>query len=150
MHSRPKLHAPATQVRDRTRPLPLAHALVVLLYASSVVLYSQCELCDVRLPVTLQYPVRPSSLPLAPLARRRIDCHGKTDAAYGANCGANAGKLWANCEANCGGELRGELRGNAGRNAGANCGANPPGPSTSHLQIQLGEIRRRGSEITRI
>src|SRR5947209_9723361 len=44
MHSRPKLHAPATQVRDRTPPLPLAHALVVLLYASSVVLYSQLPL----------------------------------------------------------------------------------------------------------
>ena len=88
------------QVRSSTqfcdeRSLPRARSLS---YALSIVgLYSQCELCDVRLPS--QAPVRPSPLPLAPLARRRIDCHGKTDAAYGANCGEIVG------------ELRGELRG---------------------------------------
>src|SRR5438270_3603014 len=55
MHSRPKLHAPATQVPRQDPPLPLAHALVVLLYALSVVLYSQLPCVSSQAPRSSTY-----------------------------------------------------------------------------------------------
>src|SRR5438270_6832410 len=74
MHSRPKLHAPATQVPRQTPPPPLAHALVVLLYALSVVvLYSQLPLRVVP-SSTFQHPFRNKTSPLHHLPARSSSC----------------------------------------------------------------------------
>ena len=72
MHSRPKLHAPATQVPRQDPASTTCHALVVLLYALSViVLYSQLPLRVVP-SSTFQHPfaTRCPRSTTCPLARR--------------------------------------------------------------------------------